>query len=237
MNTVHHLVDTVHHLVDRARHHGLLASAAVSATALFLLALRMHWTGQPFFGFLVFNLLLAGIPVAAALLACALSGTRGRWLALPLLGLWLVFWPNSAYLVTDLVHLRSRSAMDHVFDTAMMASFAGAGCLLGLSALSLAEAAGRALVGRWPMRLTMPALLLLNGLGIYIGRFLRWNSWDLATRPERIAADLDELWFSAHFWGISGTYALVMGAAWLAFVSLRSPLPARPEPQVSRATA
>jgi uncharacterized membrane protein len=34
------------------------------------------------------------------------------------------------------------------------------------------------------------AVAALTGLGVYVGRFLRWNSWDLLTRPAELVAEV-----------------------------------------------
>jgi uncharacterized membrane protein len=147
-----------------------------AAFALALLALRAGLTGRPDFLFLVWNLALALIPVGLAI------PERG---GVPRLVLWWLFFPNAAYLVTDLVHLRPR-AMPHWFDVGLFASFALAG--LAASAWSLERMRGR-VPSRWRFVFLL-AVGASAGFAIWIGRFLRLNSWDPLLRPWRTLATI-----------------------------------------------
>jgi uncharacterized membrane protein len=160
-----------------------------------------------------------------ALAVAVAARGRGRVLVLPLILVWLVFLPNSVYLLTDLVHLRSRPGVPHVYDSTMCGAFAGAGVLAGVSSLSIVEEVVRRTWGRLVTAVAFLPALLLNGLGVWIGRYQRWNSWDLATEPATIVRDV---WIpmsepSTHLWAITLTYAAVLGVSWLAFVSVRPP--------------
>ncbi len=143
------------------------------------------------FAFLGWNLLLAAIPaVAAWLFARAAEQHAHALLQVFWFAIWLVFLPNAPYVITDLVHLAPHSYIPLWYDLAMLASCAGTGLLLGYTSLADVQAV---IARRFSARLgwgVAAAALLLSGFGIYLGRFLRWNSWDAVTRPLQLLADI-----------------------------------------------
>lgn len=150
-----------------------------------LLVVARAWrAGAPAYFFLCWNLFLAGVPAGASVLFEHESRRGGsRVAAVVWLAVWLAFLPNAPYLVTDFVHLRARPPVPLWFDIALLTSFAGAGLMLGWGSVAtvhdtLARAIGRA--AAWAVA---AGALLLSGYGIYLGRFLRWNSWDVLSRP------------------------------------------------------
>ncbi|HZI06815.1 MAG TPA: DUF1361 domain-containing protein, partial [Archangium sp.] len=170
------------------RHHGLLPVLLSSTVAVVMLHLRLEWSGKKSFIFLVWNLFLAWVPYGLALWAGLLQARGwGRWWnLLPLGGAWLLAFPNAPYLLTDFIHLRARPGVPMWFDAAMLASFAASGWLLGLLSLEvwkrlLEERLGR--VAAWGGVLLFSVLC---GYGIYLGRFERWNSWNVLNRPRSL---------------------------------------------------
>ena len=114
---------------------------AASAFAVGLVALRYGLSGSGQYLGLCWNLVLAWVPLAFALLAYDRDRRRGRGgfaLFAPLL-LWLAFLPNAPYLVTDFVHLRDETTMPVWFDVALLSSFAWIGLLLGFVSVYLAQ--------------------------------------------------------------------------------------------------
>ena len=154
-----------------------------------LWAARAWFTSSDQHFFLVYNLALAAIPLALGTLAVRLGNHRPRtaWI---LLLMWLAFFPNAPYLLTDLIHLRPRPDCPFWFDWLLFVSMAGAGLLIGL--VSLAQV-NRHLRDRFSILLAdtiIVAVVALSAFGIYLGRFLRWNSWDIATRPGHLLGEL-----------------------------------------------
>jgi uncharacterized membrane protein len=135
--------------------------------------------GHAAYGFLAWNLFLAWIPLllAVAVVKARRSGLR-LWVA-PLLLLWLLFFPNAPYVVTDFVHLRDIGGMPRWFDVLMLGSFAATSLMLGFVSLYLVQDLIRARLGvawGWAAALTVIAL---SGVGIYLGRVDQLNSWDV----------------------------------------------------------
>jgi uncharacterized membrane protein len=167
------------------RLHGLPPVLLSSAVAVVMLHLRLEWSGKASFLFLVWNLFLAWVPYGLALVASLLRARgSGRWWNLLPLGVaWLLAFPNAPYLLTDFIHLRPQPDVPMWFDAAMLASFAATGWLLGLLSLEVWK---RLLEERWGRVAAWGGVLavsVLCGYGIYLGRFERWNSWNVLNRP------------------------------------------------------
>ena len=151
-----------------------------------LLGARMIYSGTHQYGFLGWNLCLASIPYLAGLWAEAEHCRRpGHWKRLVLPGaIWLLFLPNAPYIVTDLIHLsRYRPPVPLWYDAVLAFAFAWTGCLFGVVSLSIMQARVRAEAGAaasWAFALIAIGLC---GPGIYMGRVLRWNSWDVFAQP------------------------------------------------------
>jgi uncharacterized membrane protein len=167
----------------------LFLAALACAWCAGLLGGRFYWTGHTWFSFMAWNLFLAGIPLGFAALLAKLE----RWrLALPILSGWLLFFPNAPYVLTDLLHLHARSGVPIWYDLLMLLSFALVSLWMGFQSLQLVQV--------WLARKTTPLMawafvgisLLLSGFGIYLGRFLRWNSWDIIRNPAALSADIWE---------------------------------------------
>ena len=167
----------------------VLASAACSA----LVAARVSHTGRLTYTFLVYNLALAWIPVAFAAAAYALGAVRSRASAV-LAALcsagWLLFFPNAPYLVTDLVHLKVHANRLFWFDVLTLPSFAWTGMALGFLSLFLMQRLVEDRAGRVWSWLFVGVALAAAAFGIYLGRFRRWNSWDVVLDPAALLADV-----------------------------------------------
>lgn len=167
-----------------------------------------NWGTQTFF-FLAWNLLLAWVPYW---LAGVLPAVRGVLPGAGLLLLWLLFFPNAPYLITDLIHLRARGPIPLWFDALMLFSAAWTGLLLGYCSLLRV---GEALRQRWGARVewgfSMVALLLC-GFGVYLGRFLRWNSWDALVQPAGLLKSIIRAMGDSHSLVLSLSVTILFGA-------------------------
>jgi len=151
------------------------------------LALRTYRTGDAYYTFLGWNLCLAWIPFACALAAFYRFRRSNDALVLTLLLLWLLFFPNAPYMLTDFIHLGERSSAPLWYDALMLSSFAWTALLLGFASTYLVQLVLRSLLGkRWSWCVVAVAFAL-GSFGVYLGRFVRFNSWDVLLRPARIA--------------------------------------------------
>ncbi|RPE08640.1 DUF1361 domain-containing protein [Chitinophaga lutea] len=183
---------------------------------LLLTVVRMCYTGSIMYGFYIWNMVLALVPLAFSR-KLAVAG-RLRWHTLLLFAGWLVFFPNAPYLVTDVFHFAKASAMPKWFDLILVISAAWNGLLLGILSLMHVE---RFLVFHFSQRavhVLLAALILLCGYGVYIGRFLRFNSWDVVTDPLGLLAVLGGHWLQPAMhvtvWGFTFLFAALFSIAY-----------------------
>jgi uncharacterized membrane protein len=184
---INHLRAAHRFLAEHAFYPLLLSSALACA----ILVVRMRLSHSPTYIFLVWNLILAWSPYYWSLAAAALHHRRPAawWRLFAPTALWLLFFPNAAYLVTDFVHLRPKAPIPLWFDIGLLAIFAWSGCFLAVASLRTMQTLIAAYLGRVASWLFVAAVFGLNGLGIYLGRFLRWNSWDLFLEPHGVLSD------------------------------------------------
>jgi len=162
-----------------------------TALCLLLVGLRVHVTAKVTFVFLVWNLFLALIPyLVSTLLVVYHQRIRNTALIILPLLIWLCFFPNAPYILTDLFHLKQRPGVPYWYDLALILFFAWNGLMVGYASLfdiqSVLSQRFNATIG-W---LAALASLALAGFGIYLGRYLRWNSWDVISSPEPLIRDI-----------------------------------------------
>ena len=142
---------------------------------------------------LVFNLFLAWIPFILSYIAYAMSWRRALlYFVLPITAfLWLIFFPNAPYILTDLQHLaRQTTSAPLWYDVIVMVWFAWTGLLLGLVSLYLMHDIVQRTFGRTFGWIFVLAASIVSSLGVYIGRFVRLNSWDILQDPGEIVVSL-----------------------------------------------
>ena len=103
---------------------------------------------------------------------------------------WLLFLPNAPYIVTDFVHLRPRPSIPYWYDIALLSFSAATGLLLGYASVADVQRFVARRFGELQAWACSALALLLCGAGIYLGRFLRWNSWDVLFNPIEILASI-----------------------------------------------
>ena len=177
--------------------------------------------------FFVWNLVLACIPV---FFAAGFAVVRRRIWLIPLGLGWLAFLPNAPYLVTDLVHLGSVTELwRHVMQYGVAA---WTGVILGVVSMHLVHHRIEREFGAVTGWIAVVVSSGLCAIGVVIGRFQRWNSWDLVTRPGAVAATTFN-WVRSPLAYVQSTgVALAVGALFgLAYLTLwslwPSPRPAR----------
>lgn len=180
-------------LKKSGRYQEVLFMAILSFTCFAFSVFRVAYTQSTLYLFLDWNLFLAFIPWALTTwLALSPRLEERKFSLLLLLMTWLIFFPNAPYIITDLFHLQHSSAMPVWYDTVQIVAFAWTGLLFGFLSLREIEYRIRISWGNRMAIVVIAALLFLSGLGIYIGRFLRWNSWDLINNPLRLLGDITE---------------------------------------------
>ena len=148
---------------------------------LVLLAIRAFYTGSVTYFFYPWNLFLALVPVFIS--GLLIKQRALNYKGVLLFALWLLFLPNAPYLVTDIFHFEQRPPVPFWFDLILVVSGAWNGILLCMISLFRVE---RFLKISWNSNIVsklMPLIIVLCGYGVYIGRYLRYNSWDVVTEP------------------------------------------------------
>ena len=166
----------------------ILALTFASAASVALVFARILSTGNFRYSFLVWNLFLAWLPLIFALLACEkYQHASGRnWHFAILAGAWLLFFPNAPYIFTDLIHLTSFFYGHFWVDLTLILLCAITGLVLGFVSLYLMQSVVERMLGRPASWLFIAAVAALSGFGIYVGRFMRFNSWDVLFRPVQL---------------------------------------------------
>ena len=153
---------------------------------------ELYWSrGIPTFLFLIWNLFLAWVPYWLALSLNRMSRhTQSKVILGMLAFLWLLFFPNAPYIITDLLHLRWRTPIPHWYDLMLIVSFAWTGLMLGyLSLFEVQLFLEKKLSKKTSWMISIVALMLAS-YGVYLGRYLRWNSWDIVSNPIGLFQDL-----------------------------------------------
>lgn len=184
---------------------------------------RLLTTGTFNYIFLPFNLLLAWIPAGLALWTDRQTNNTKMLL---LSSAWLLFFPNAPYLTTDLLHLKPRPDFPFWYDTLMLYAYACTGCMLGTFSLLIIYKRWQLSFTKSTARLLLLGAMLLSGYGIYLGRYLRWNSWDALLNPLAIMADTAQrLLHPAMYPRAYGVTLLSALLIWLVFKVFESFLP------------
>ncbi len=162
-------------------------------SSLFSVALsftRVIYTRELLFLSLIWNLFLGLVPLAVSrYLMNHPQWIENKWKFALGFTVWLLFIPNSFYIITDLFHLEERSEMPMWFDLALIFSFAWNGLLLGILSVRQME---KIVCTKWNKAESFFIYpnMGLNAFGIYLGRYLRYNSWDVLTNPFQLIGDI-----------------------------------------------
>lgn len=167
----------------------LFALTFASGVSVALVFARIVWTGNLRYGFLIWNLFLAWLPLVFSLLAYDKfrHGAKERnWRFIGLTAAWLLFLPNAPYIFTDLIHLTTRYYNHFWVDLMLVLSCALTGLVLAFVSLYLMQSLVMRMFGRLVSWFFIAGVAGLSSFGIYLGRFLRFNSWDVFFQPVKL---------------------------------------------------
>lgn len=183
-------------LISKKRfHHTLYTLLFASLVCIGMLLVRFVCAGNLRFSGFFANLLLAWIPAALSIFLWRMHTKVGRSAFWSVVVLWILFFPNAFYIVTDLIHIKKFGAdgIYRWFDLLMTTSFAAGGMFLGCLSLYLMHLFVRLRFGWRVGWLFAGGMLALGSFGIYLGRALRLNSWDVVARPLKLLGDVSSL--------------------------------------------
>jgi len=154
-----------------------------------LSAFRYYISDTKVFLFLNWNLFLAWIPLLLSSFILAFK-IRSTISLLFIIVVWILFFPNSPYILTDLFHLRARNEIPIWYDLIVILSYAWTGLICGFISLNdiekqLSEYGKRNIING-----VIVFFLFMSSFGVYLGRFLRWNSWDVLNNPFGLFSDI-----------------------------------------------
>jgi Predicted membrane protein len=189
-----------------------------------LVLFRIVYTRHYLFLGMVWNLFLAFIPFALSRWMYKNVRFHSRLAFFISLGIWLLFIPNAFYIITDLFHLKQNPNCPLWYDLALLFSFAWNGLLLGIISVNQMEKMFTSIFNKSYQLLFIVPVMFLNSFGVYIGRFLRYNSWDIISNPVILAKDI--IYLIIHplrnkvDWGMITCYAILMTLIYLSLKKL-----------------
>ena len=249
-----HLLEAASPVVSPSRNrwsalHGFLARHAFYPLTLCTLLcfafwfVRIGYARSFTYSFLVKNLFLAWVPYFFSLAVVHLHEHPPRSRAMlklaALWAAWLVMLPNAPYVFTDLIHWRNRPpVMPWWFDLGLVLMFGLAGCFAGVVSLRMMHDLVRRAIGGVAGWAFVTVVAILSGFGIYLGRFERWNSWDLLTQPHRILSQVVWKIFNPYLFDRTVGVTLMFGAmllvTYVMFVSMTVRSETLTRPQAAR---
>jgi uncharacterized membrane protein len=201
---------------------------ALVMSVLFSVALimgRIAYTGMLTYVFLIWNIFLGALPYFITRTIAknpGLISSRIKFLLVFLL--WLFWVPNSFYIITDLFHLGSTPTMPRWYDLALILSCAWNGLLLGVLSVRQMEKIFTAYAPKISGWWFIAPVMFLNAWGVYIGRFLRFNTWDILSNPFGLMAEILQMLVhpveNKYAWSMVLCYAALMGVMYVTMKQL-----------------
>lgn len=169
-------------------------SAILALSVLFsvmLIAYRCRFTGTILYSFLCWNMILAIIPyLLSSLVVLYPPKNKNNLMVYLLIVVWLLFFPNAPYILTDLFHLRAKPPVPFWYDLVLILSCAWNGLILAIVSLWDMQQLLNRLFNRTLGWIFALSALVLSSFGIYLGRYLRFNSWDIVSNPRPLFFDI-----------------------------------------------
>lgn len=180
------------HLTPRERVVASLGGLTAVSVGFFVVGAVANRSLQ--FDYLLWNLFLAWLPLV--LVVFLIRNLRrhlwSSWQPLVLTLLWLLLLPNSFYMISDFVHIQDVVRESLLYDVVMFTSFIFTAALLGFSSLYMVHSQLRQRLSQHISSTLVGSILLLCSFAIYLGRDLRWNSWDVLVNPAGILFDISD---------------------------------------------
>jgi uncharacterized membrane protein len=146
------------------------------------------------YDYLFWDLLLSWLPLLFAVWLTRVLRRKlwSSWEGLLASVLWLLFLPNSFYMISDFIHLQDVQTVNVLYDAVMFTSIIYTAVLLGFSSLYLVHLQLKRRLSANSAAGWIGVTLLVSSLAIYLGRDLRWNSWNVLTNPGGLLFDISD---------------------------------------------
>lgn len=185
-----------------------------STLSIALITARIFYTDSITYLFLTWNLFLAAIPYLLALGLSQKDTWAHRIHNLTVIGIWVLFFPNAPYIFTDLFHLQFSRSSIIWYDTFLILTVAWTGILFGYLGLARIEKQLSVVLGSFNARLSVYMMLFLSAFGVYIGRYLRFNSWDVVSNPSglilEVSSHILDPFTHPRTWGMTIVFGLFL---------------------------
>ena len=147
-----------------------------------LILFRTLYAGSLRYISMIWNIFLAWIPYVLGGFFTQYR-LKAKWKQVILFATWLLFFPNALYIITDLVHLQDETTIPWWFDAALLFASSFVGIVMAFVSLQKTEVYLRSYFNHITVGVLMALVLFLGSFGVYLGRFERWNSWDVLNDP------------------------------------------------------
>lgn len=179
---------------------------------------RMVYSGQYRFVFLIWNLFLAWLPFIISLSFNKIN-KAAVWKQAMAFCIWLLFFPNALYIITDLIHLKATAKVPLWYDALILFAAALTGLIMAFVSLYKTEMFLLTHFRQRVVNVQVVFILLLGSFGVYLGRFLRWNSWDVVTNPVGLFYEIVHRFVfpfqHGRTWGITFILTVFLYLLWL----------------------
>lgn len=181
---------------------------------------RFHMSNSIRYSFLIWNLFLAWIPY---LIAIKLNNKKHFHLMdFCWVFVWVLFFPNAPYIITDFFHLTKKADIPLWFDTLLIFGFSFMGLFLGLTSMSDINSHLKKRFNQTLIDFLTVGFCFVAAFGVYIGRYQRWNSWDILSSPLSLFKNMIDLAFDYHHNGILHFSLLFGGFILVMYLLLKS---------------
>lgn len=162
--------------------------AVMTVFSVLLNIVYLFWSDSIFSLYIIWNIILALVPFYISFYLLKYFKNEGKSKAIYVLGMlfWILFFPNAPYLITDLIHVGESVGVPLWFDSLALFCSAWVGIMLAIYSLSFIEEILLAKFSKKFSNFLIVVAIILSSFGIYLGRFLRLNSWDALLSPKYV---------------------------------------------------
>jgi len=181
------------------------------------------------FGFVFENLALAWLGLIFGWLLVK-NLHKKRWLSWQNIGLsilWVLFLPNTWYVLTDFLHVLPTGEVSQLYDIVFISILVINGFVLGFTSLFLVHQELRKRFSEQKAYAVVAVVILLSSFAIFLGRDLRWSSWDIITNPSGLILNVSDRFIDPfghrQAFNVTGLFFVLISSAYFAIWSFIRP--------------
>jgi uncharacterized membrane protein len=181
-------------LLNEVEKRFLKSMGLLSALCIVFFIYRLLVTSTWRFSFIFTNLALAwlGLIFGWLLVFHLRKNSWLGWRSIGLTILWLAFLPNTWYVLTDFLHVKPTGEVSEIYDITLVGILVIVGFVLGFTSLYLVHKRMLKSISEQKSLFIVAGVILLSSFAIYLGRNLRWNSWDVLANPGGIIVSISD---------------------------------------------